>query len=209
MVFEGSVYNLSHIDYFNTLRLNVKRRGKGIIVPFKGSCFCLDRSSEIWVEEGAKFFINRKCICRGERRSTIRLDKNARIEVHNNMGLYYNADIIVYRGGVLSFGGGYINSGCNIRCCRSISMGQGVAISSDVTILDSDFHSFCSNGGEPQPVVIGNHVWIGARVTILKGVTIGDGAVVAAGAVVTSSVPSNAVVAGVPAKIIKENVWWE
>ena len=45
--------------------------------------------------------------------------------------------------------------------------------------------------------------------TILKGVTIGDGAIVAAGAVVTKSIPPACLAAGVPAKVIKENVEWE
>ena len=52
-------------------------------------------------------------------------------------------------------------------------------------------------------IVIGNDVWIGARATILEGVTIGDGAVVAAGAIVTKDVPPYAIVAGVPAKILR------
>ena len=68
---------------------------------------------------------------------------------------------------------------------------------------------------------IGNDVWIGLNATILDGVTIGDGAIVAAGAVVTKDVPPYAVVAGVPAKIIKYRFtesqidfllkfrWWE
>lgn len=50
---------------------------------------------------------------------------------------------------------------------------------------------------------IGNDVWIGNNVTIIGGVTIGDGAIVAAGAVVTKDVPEYAIVAGVPARIIK------
>jgi acetyltransferase-like isoleucine patch superfamily enzyme len=53
------------------------------------------------------------------------------------------------------------------------------------------------------PVHVGNDVWIGARALIVDGVRIGDGAVVAAGAIVTKDVPPYAIVAGVPAKIIR------
>ena len=55
----------------------------------------------------------------------------------------------------------------------------------------------------PAPIKIGNGVWIGAHATILSGVTVGNGSVIAAGAVVTKDVPERVVVAGVPAKIIK------
>lgn len=69
-------------------------------------------------------------------------------------------------------------------------------------------------------VVVGNDVWIGERVIIMGGITIGDGAVIGAGAIVTKDVPPYAVVAGVPAKVIRyrfsENIikkllqlqWW-
>lgn len=70
-------------------------------------------------------------------------------------------------------------------------------------------------------VKIGNDVWIGSGASILQGITIGDGAVVAAGAVVVKDVPPFAIVAGIPAKVIKyrfENTeiqqlqslkWWD
>lgn len=57
-----------------------------------------------------------------------------------------------------------------------------------------------------KPIVIGNDVWIGAHAVIMPGITLGDGAVVAAGAVVTADVAPNAIVAGVPARGIKERV---
>ncbi len=54
------------------------------------------------------------------------------------------------------------------------------------------------------PVTIGNNVWIGDKATILPGITIGDNVIVAANSVVTRNVPSYCVVAGNPAKIIKQ-----
>lgn len=57
---------------------------------------------------------------------------------------------------------------------------------------------------EYQPIIIGNDVWIGARVMIVDGVTIGDGAIIAAGSVVTKNVEPYTIVGGVPAKFIKE-----
>lgn len=52
-------------------------------------------------------------------------------------------------------------------------------------------------------VTIGNDVWIGTRAMVLGGVTIGDGAVIGAGAIVTKDVPPFAIVAGVPARIVR------
>jgi len=54
-------------------------------------------------------------------------------------------------------------------------------------------------------VKIGNHCWIGAGAIILKNVELGDGCVVGAGAVVTKSFPNGSVIAGVPARLIRQS----
>ena len=54
-----------------------------------------------------------------------------------------------------------------------------------------------------SPVTIGNNVWIGENVCILPGVKIGDGSIIGANAVVNRSMPSNAIIVGVPAKVVK------
>lgn len=76
-----------------------------------------------------------------------------------------------------------------------------------VYIVDSDHGIRRGELMNRQPnqcktILIGNDVWLGAHSVILKGVQIEDGAVIAAGSVVRENVPSNAIVGGVPAKIL-------
>ncbi|MBL0095879.1 MAG: hypothetical protein IPP46_04855 [Bacteroidetes bacterium] len=59
------------------------------------------------------------------------------------------------------------------------------------------------SGTERKGIHIGKNCWIGAKVTILDGVQIGANSIIAAGAVVTKSMPDNAVIGGVPAKVIR------
>lgn len=80
----------------------------------------------------------------------------------------------------------------------------------EVTIMTSSHNTLrtdipmCKQGYLPkEKVIIKNDVWIGKRVVIMPGVTIGNGVIIGACAVVTKDVPDYAVVAGVPAKIIK------
>jgi acetyltransferase-like isoleucine patch superfamily enzyme len=86
-----------------------------------------------------------------------------------------------------------------------VKVGDHASISAFVTIYDTSFHSV-DEGEEVRtaPVEIGKNVWIGRQATILPGVKIGDHSVVASGAVVSREVPPRTVVAGNPAKPIRD-----
>lgn len=147
------------------------------------------------------------------RKTEITLADNAQLTSHGDVILYEGVDIRVTEGAQLSIGDHtYLNRSASIDCTQEITIGDYCAISDNVQILDSDFHPITCNGKTStmsKPVHIGNHVWIGRSAIILKGVTIGDGAIVGAGSVVTRDVPARCLVAGNPARVIKENVEWE
>jgi serine acetyltransferase len=89
-----------------------------------------------------------------------------------------------------------------------VRIGDWVRLGHDVTLLtiDHDIGGYWLRSGTTayRPIVIGSHSWLASRVTVLPGVTIGESAVVAAGAVVTKDVPPNTMVAGVPARVVRE-----
>jgi acetyltransferase-like isoleucine patch superfamily enzyme len=98
-----------------------------------------------------------------------------------------------------------VNAGCRLDSRGEIYIGSNVSISNDVIILTAD-HDIDTPGmnGRVKQVFIDDYVWVGTRATILPGVRIGRGAVVAAGALVVKDVAPYDVVAGVPAKVIKQ-----
>ncbi len=90
-----------------------------------------------------------------------------------------------------------------------ITIGHDVIMGSYVS-FHSENHNFLDTtklireqGVTSKGIVIGNNVWVGAKVTFLDGCVVGNNSVVAAGAVVNGSFPDNCVIGGVPAKIIK------
>ncbi|GAA3633359.1 acyltransferase [Microbacterium awajiense] len=88
-----------------------------------------------------------------------------------------------------------------------IVLGEKALLAPRVTITASDYGMAAGTPPMDQPKVerdvhIGAGTWLGAGVVVVAGVTIGDGAIVAAGAVVTRDVPENAIVGGVPARVI-------
>ncbi len=97
--------------------------------------------------------------------------------------------------------------GSRISACDEIVIGDAVMLARDVYITDSDWHTIYDRtklAPEITPVHIADNVWLGDGACVLKGVSIGENSVVAARAVVVKDVPANVVVAGNPARIVKE-----
>lgn len=101
--------------------------------------------------------------------------------------------------------GVFINSGCRFQDQGGITIGDYSLIGHNVVLatLNHNLNPKKRANLIPSPIKIGKRVWVGSNSTLLPGIIIGDNAVIGAGSVVTKDVPANAVVAGVPARIVK------
>jgi acetyltransferase-like isoleucine patch superfamily enzyme len=115
--------------------------------------------------------------------------KEAKVEIGDNVGI----------------------SGATIYSRKGISIGDNTLIGGNVKILDNDFHPIevearnkdDKNMIRSKEVVIGKDCFIGCNALILKGTKIGDGSVVGAGSVVSGEFASSVIIAGNPARVIK------
>lgn len=94
-----------------------------------------------------------------------------------------------------------------------IIIGGDCMFSKDITFRTGDSHSIIDENeiriNPSEDIIIGNHVWIGNKVIITKGTFIGDNSIVGTGSIVTKAFEKpNVIVAGSPAKIVKENINW-
>lgn len=131
--------------------------------------------------------------------------------------------LVFSHGGDISIGEWcYIGEGARVWSSGSVHIGDRVLISHNVNIFDSLTHPLNARQrhaqfkaiiqtGHPRsidlgerPVTVGNDVWIGANSCVLRGVILGEGAIVGTGAVVTHDVPPFTLVAGNPARVIRE-----
>lgn len=104
--------------------------------------------------------------------------------------------------------GTFIGRGVEIDASHRVQIGSRVLLAPGVFITDHAHHCDAGDWIDVQgcwesPVVIEDGAWVGVRSVVMPGVRIGRGAIVGAGAVVTRDVPSNAIVAGVPARVLR------
>lgn len=117
--------------------------------------------------------------------------------------------------GLLVIGDGTTINGAKVVAINGqVLIKRGAMIADEVLIQGSDQHGIVDlkTGAfvnhDNRYVHVGRHAWIGRRATLLPGVAIGDGSIVGACSVVTKEVPACCVAAGVPARVVRENVSW-
>lgn len=137
-----------------------------------------DANTGLTLEQGV--LINRNCMLQA---------KNGPIRIGKRSSFGSNSVIVSMAG---------VDIGEAVLAAGNVYISAGAYRMDDLSkpIMDQAAYS---NG----PIVIGDNVWLGTGAVILDGVRIGKNAVVGAGAVVNKDVPENAIVAGVPAKLIK------
>jgi acetyltransferase-like isoleucine patch superfamily enzyme len=142
-------------------------------------------------------------------RVTIEIGDEARVELGRWSWLGHGTKIRCHEG-VVSIGAKTVlGQECTISAYQHVSIGRECVIADRVMLIDFD-HGVVEvdrpvrlQGIYKRDVRVGNNVWIGYGACILRGVTVGDNAIIGTSAVVTRDVPANAVVAGVPARVIR------
>ena len=156
------------------------------------------------LEIGRNFETNGRLVIQGPGRVILGDDIKAWCHAEKNVLITYTPDSRI------SVGAGTRLNGVGIMAYTTIEIGPRGILGSTI-VFDSDFHpldpAHRHDADAPvacAPIRIGANVWLGGQSAVLKGTTIGDNSVVAFRAVVSVDVPPNVVVAGNPAKVVKQ-----
>lgn len=118
--------------------------------------------------------------------------------------------------GIINIASGFTSEGCSIQAHeeKTISIGRDCMFSSGIILSTTDYHTIISlqtglRVNNAKEIKLADHIWIGRNVTILKGSIIANDTIIGTGSIVNGNLStSNAIYAGVPAKIIKHGVNW-
>lgn len=163
---------------------------------------------------GKNSIVNYGCELQGSRLDRIKIGKHSWIGSYSILGCWGSFGNQSFNPSLVIGDNCRIGEYSHITTCNEIIIGNGLLTGRFVLITDNSHGGLSVEEGLIPPIerqlmtkggiYIGNNVWIGDKSTILSGVHIGDNVIVASNSVVTRDVPSNCLVAGSPAKIIKD-----
>ena len=206
--------------FINTIHINYRKA-----TNLNGGRFSVEPNVVLDIHPKAKINVNKDIVLgRSEIRnfwypSCLKMEANTVLTINDGPLTRYGdhpyllrsgACIEIVNNGKLTIGQGACNVNLTIMCAKEITIGNGVRIGRNVSIRDYNGVHVIINDRYTNyaPVLIEDHCWLCSGCSIMPGVTIGKGSVIAANATVTKDVPPHSLVAGSPAKIIKENIEW-
>lgn len=163
---------------------------------------------------GEKTIISRPLLLQGGGERRIKIGAFTVLGHHTVLGCWEHYGNETYEPEIVI--GNHCNIGeySHISAINKISIGDGLLTGRFVYIGDNSHGSLSWEEANMPPakrplkskgeIIIGQNVWIGDKTSILGGVTIGDNVIIGAGAMVTHNIPSNCIVAGIPARIVKQ-----
>jgi len=152
---------------------------------------------------GKNIIINHKFSFSGKGKVIIGDNVNLWAHAEKNIFQTYSSEAVICIGENSRINGGFF------QCREKITIGKNCLVGS-CHLMDTDFHHadpqkrFDTENVPTKKIIVGDNVWLAGQSAVLKGVEISDNSIVAFRAVVTKSVPENSVVAGNPAKVVKE-----
>jgi acetyltransferase-like isoleucine patch superfamily enzyme len=190
-------------------------RKSGIFLPF-----VIGNPARIKIQKGGRIELksrlrigNNKLPLLSTVKTNIFISENAILKIEDSVSIGPGVNIILKENSHLEIGANtYFTSDSHIEAVSKIKIGRDCAISWGVSIIDSNHHTLLDEKKEKEPtaeVIIEDHVWIGCNSIILKGSKIGSNSVIAAGSIVKGDFPSNSLIAGNPAKIVKVDINWK
>jgi len=200
---------IGKISLINYMKFNLLKRHSGCFIAYKNGYYNIHKNSKIILRNNCVFQFNKQRK-KDPFPGVLTMENGSQLIVNGNFSIFTGGRIQICENATLELESGYINHNVFLICREKITIGKGATISNNVVIRDNDAHEIIGEKYiSKKPIEIGNHVWIGTNVTILKGVKIDDGAVIGANSLVNKNIPGKCLAAGVPARVIKENVEWK
>lgn len=187
-----------------------------------GNNFETSNNTLLYVEGNANLLVGNDCKCSidFDTHTSINLSSGSRVNWGDNNKI--SGSFIVRNNAKLKIGDNLtINKNLHLSVLdqTELVVGDDCMFSHDLTFYTNDSHSIFDiqtgqnlNSTEEinseRKIIIGNHVWIGARSIILYNTRIGDGSVIGAGSIVKNKIPNNCIAVGTPARIVRRNIAW-